>query len=209
MVSIPLDIANEFIHYFTNLFTSSIPRVDFNFNFEGTITNDFTNSVPSIDECLHILKNTRLNAALGPDGFNIAFYRAAWPWIKRDVHNLITSFYASGNLSTHLNATKIIIIPKKTHANLVTNFRPISLTNVAYRIIAKSLANRLKEELPDYIHQSQHAFIQGRRIMDNIIIAQEIVHSFNLKSFKHDFMLKIDLVKAFDRNCAFFQSKIL
>ena len=113
MVSSPLDIANEFIHYFTNLFTSSIPRVDYNFNFEGTITNDFTNSVLNIDECSQILKNMRINAAPGPGGFHIPFYMAAWPWIKRDVHNLITSFYTSGNLSTHLNATEIILIPKK------------------------------------------------------------------------------------------------
>ena len=125
----------------------------------------------------------RLNAGPGPDGFNIAFYRATWPWISRDVHNLITSFYNTGNLPTPPNTTEIVLIPKKIRANLVTDFRPISLTNVAYRIIAKSLANRLKEELPDYIHQSQHAFIQGRRITDNIVIAQEIVHSFKLKSF--------------------------
>ena len=78
-MSSPLDIANEFINYFTTLFTSSIPSVDFDFNFDGTMTNDFTNSVPSIDECLQILKTMRLNAAPGPDGFNVAFYRAAWP----------------------------------------------------------------------------------------------------------------------------------
>jgi len=71
---------------------------------------------------------------------------------------------------------------------------------VIYRLIAKSLATRIKEELPDYIHHSQHAFIQGRRITNNIIIAQEIVHSFNLKSFNQEaFVLKIDLAKAIDR----------
>jgi hypothetical protein len=156
--------------------------------------------VPSIDECLQILKTMRLNAAPGPDGFNVAFYRAAWPWIKNDIHKLITNFYINGKLPASLNATEIVLIPKKTHANLVTDYRPISLTNVIYRLIAKSLANRLKEELPNYIHQTQHAFIQGRRITENIIIAQEIVHSFNLKSFNQQaFMLKIDLAKAFDR----------
>jgi len=142
----------------------------------------------------------KLNAAPGPDGLNVAFYRAAWPWIKMDVHKLVADFYLSGNFPRPLNATEIILIPKKTHASQVTDYRPISLTNVVYRLIAKSLANRLKEELPNYIHQSQHAFIQGRRIIDNIIIAQEIVHSFNLKAFKQQaFLLKIDLAKAFDR----------
>ena len=72
--------------------------------------------------------------------------------------------------------------------------------NVIYKIIAKCLANRLKPHLPDYVHPSQQAFIEGRRISNNIIIAQEITHSFALKTWKDSaFMLKIDLAKAFDR----------
>jgi predicted secreted protein len=54
--------------------------------------------------------------------------------------------------------------------------------------------------LPDYIHPSQQAFIEGIRISNNIIIAQEITHSFALSSWKDEaLMLKIDLAKAFDR----------
>ena len=80
------------------------------------------------------------------------------------------------------------------------DYRPISLRNVVYKLIAKALANRLKSHLPDYIHPSQQAFIQGRRISNNIIVAQEIAHSFSPTSSKtHDFLLKIDLAKAFDR----------
>ena len=80
---------------------------------------------------------------------------------------------------------KIPLSVKIGRMSQVIDYRPISLTNIVYRLIAKSLANRLKEELPSYIHQSPHAFIQGRRIIDNIVIAQEIVRSFNLKAFKH------------------------
>jgi hypothetical protein len=138
----------------------------------------------------------RSSAAPGPDGLNVAFYRVAWPRINEDVHKLVADFYTTGVFPEPLNYTDIVLIPKNSNANLVTDYRPISLTNVAYRIIAKSLANRIKHELPDYIHHSQHAFIQGRRITDNIIIAQEIVHSFHLKSFSQQaFMLKIDLAK--------------
>jgi hypothetical protein len=71
---------------------------------------------------------------------------------------------------------------------------------VIYKVIAKSLAERIKIHLPDIIHPSQQAFMQGRHIASNIIIAQEIIHSFNLKSWKQKaFMLKVDLAKAFDR----------
>ena len=183
MVSNPGDIAKEFIQYFSNLFTSTLPTQNLDFSHEGTIINEFINSIPSLDECLQIIKNMKLNASPRPDGLNVAFYRATWPWIKEDVHKLVTDFYISGEFLDPINTTEIVLIPKKANAKHVTDYRPISLTNVAYRIIAKSLANRLKEDLPDYIHHSQHAFIQGRRITDNIIIAQEIVHSFNLKSF--------------------------
>jgi len=54
-------------------------------------------------------------------------------------------------------------------------FRPISLCNVIYRLIAKTLADRLKTYLPDYIHNAQYAFIKDRHISSNIIITHEII----------------------------------
>jgi hypothetical protein len=62
------------------------------------------------------------------------------------------------------------------------------------------LANRVKHHLPNCVSHSQSAFIAHRHISSNIIITQEIIHSFNLKSWTYDaFILKIDLAKAFDR----------
>jgi hypothetical protein len=113
---------------------------------------------------------------------------------------LITGFFQSGVMPTHINDTHIALIPKKLVPLIPADYRPISLCNVIYKIIAKCIANRLKPHLPDYIHQSQQAFIAGRRISNNIIITQEVTHSFALSSWKHKaFMLKIDLAKAFDR----------
>ncbi|KAJ1258358.1 hypothetical protein BS78_10G069200 [Paspalum vaginatum] len=68
-ISNPEDIAQEFITFFSDLFASTLPPYRQSFSHEVTITNEFTNSTPSIDECLQILKEMRLNAAPGPDGY--------------------------------------------------------------------------------------------------------------------------------------------
>ena len=179
--------SNEFICYFRDIFKSMhadhdrfmLPDSD------PQDAGDYTNSVPDKQEILNILKSMRKNASPGPDGFNVAFYLAAWSWIGDDITALITTFYRTGIMPAHLNDTHIALIPKKLKCHLPSDFRPISLCNVIYKVIAKSLANRLKPHLPNYIHPSQQAFTQGRRISNNIIIAQEIAHSFSLSSFRN------------------------
>jgi hypothetical protein len=203
----PEDIAKEFVNYFRHIFCSSSTnngRTNLDTN-EPPQTQDFTNSVPDKQEVWEILKSMKRYASPGPDGFNIAFYIWAWSWIGDEVTNMLRSFYTTCIMPPHLNDTQIALIPKKLVCHLPSDFRPISLCNVIYKIIAKSLANRLKQHLPEYVHPSQQAFIQGRRISNNIVVAQEIAHSFSLTSWdSHDFMIKIDLAKAFDRlewNC--------
>jgi hypothetical protein len=81
------------------------------------------------------------------------------------------------------------------------DYRPIGLCNVIYKIISKSVANRVKGHLTNYISYSQAAFVAGRHIFSNIIITQEIIHSFNLKSWSdHAFILKLDLANRIERS---------
>ena len=83
----------------------------------------------------------------------------------------------------------------------MSQFRPISLCNVTYKIISKILVNRLKPLMDNLITPFQNAFIQGCQITDNIILAQEIFEFLKKKQKgKWGFrVLKLDMNKAYDR----------
>jgi hypothetical protein len=96
----------------------------------GARDGNFTNSLHDAHKLHSIIKNMRNNASPGPDGLNVAFYKAAWPWVSQDVHSLVRDFYTSAFLQPELNQTFIALIPKKMQHVLPQDFRPISLCNV-------------------------------------------------------------------------------
>lgn len=152
----PDDIATEFVNYFQTIFRTSSTNNNMSIpnSTHPEESQDFTNSIPDKQEIWEILKAMKKNASSGPDGFNVVFYLAACSWIGDDVTALIRNFYITGTLPSHLNDTHIALIPQKMTCLLPSDYRPISLCNVIYKLIAKSLANRLKDHLPDYIHPS-------------------------------------------------------
>ncbi|KAK5770770.1 hypothetical protein PVK06_046923 [Gossypium arboreum] len=81
-----------------------------------------------------------------------------------------------------------------------SQFRPISLCSVLYKLVMKVIANRFKVIFPKLISQEQSGFIAGQNISDDIILAQEVIHSMRCKRKGKDWMaIKLDLEKAYDR----------
>ena len=99
------------------------------------------------------------------------------------------------------NETTIVLIPKVQKPEQVKDLRLISLCNVLYKIISKVLSNRLKQVLLDVISPSQSAFVPGRLISDNMLIAYEMTHYMQKKKKgKEGFAaIKLDMSKAYDR----------
>ena len=105
--------------------------------------------------------------APGPDGMNSAFFQHYWHILGQDVCTACLSFISNCAIPEEINATHIVLIPKKKQIENMGDLRPISLCNVIYKIIAKAIANRLKRVLPVVISHNQSAFIPGRSIIDN------------------------------------------
>lgn len=79
-------------------------------------------------------------------------------------------------------------------------FRSISLCNVIYKIISKAIANRFRNALSYYIEETQGTFMLGRQIIDNILVAYELLHSFKKKRYgRGSFALKLYMSKAYDK----------
>ena len=106
-------------------------------------------------------------------------------------------FHSSGRFERSLNSTFIVLIPKKGCTDDLKDFRPISLVGSLYKILAKVLANRLKRVVGNVISNSQHAFVEGRPILDVVLIVNEALDS-RLKSAKGGIICKMDIEKAYD-----------
>uniref|UniRef100_A0A803QKQ2 Reverse transcriptase domain-containing protein n=1 Tax=Cannabis sativa TaxID=3483 RepID=A0A803QKQ2_CANSA len=155
----------------------------------------------ALDEIEKVFFQLPLDKAPGPDGFNSNFYKATWSTVRNDVLNAASSFLNGNGDVAPLNTTLITLIPKVKQPTSISEFQPISLCNIVYKIISKTIDNRLKLVLNNLISPNQSAFLPGRLISDNIIIAQEVAHSIKLKSRgKTRWMaVKLDMAKAFDR----------
>ena len=144
-----------------------------------------------------VIKGFNGDKAPGPDKFPMAFFQVCWDIIRCDIMEVIRYFHARGTFATSLNATFLTLIPKKPEAVEVKDFRPISLVGGVYKIVSKVLANRLKSVLPILISTSQNAFIQGRQILDSVLIANEVLDS-RLKQGQLGVLCKLDIEKAYD-----------
>ncbi|RVW54428.1 Transposon TX1 uncharacterized 149 kDa protein [Vitis vinifera] len=135
--------------------------------------------------------------APGPDGFTIAVFQDCWDVIKEDLVSVFAEFHRSGVINQSTNASFIVLLPKKSTTKKISDFRPISLITSLYKIIAKVLSGRLRGVLHETIHTTQGAFVQGRQIMDAVLIANEIVDE-RRRSGEEGVVFKIDFEKAYD-----------
>ena len=198
----------QIVHdYFNNIFLSSNPS-----RFER-VTDLLSSQVTHEQNQLLLKPLTKgeVHAALmameptkspGPDGMNPQFFQFFWDLVGTDIFTAMRDVLnRTQEIPVEMSHTNVVLIPKCQYPTRMTELRPISLCNVTYRIFSKILANRLKQLLPSIISLSQSAFVPGRLITDNLLVASEILHYLKHKtSGRRGWMAsKIDMSKAFDR----------
>nr|CAN79448.1 hypothetical protein VITISV_004425 [Vitis vinifera] len=124
----------------------------------------------SEEEIFAALSSCCEDKAPGLDGFTMAFWLFCWDVVKSEILGLFREFHLHGTFQRSLNSTFLLLIPKKEGAEDVRDFRPISQVGSVYKLLAKVLANRLKSVMGEVISNSQQAFVQGRQILDAVLI---------------------------------------
>ncbi|KAL9674104.1 hypothetical protein QQ045_030374 [Rhodiola kirilowii] len=195
--------------YFDDIFRPSVDadEIDWNQQLEclrPTITEEMNQALLediSEEEVRRAVFNLSPLKAPGLDGFPALFYQKNWGRIRGYLVDFVRDFWMNGELDNRVNRTMIVLIPKKNDADRMEDLRPISLCTVAVKIITKILTARLQGILDKVISVSQSAFIKGRIIMDNFIVAHEISHFLKQCRSQKDFFasIKVNMSKAYDR----------
>ena len=151
-----------------------------------------------VTKALHQIHPTK---ALGPNGISTVFFHKYWSIVGTNITNMVLNVLNQNLPMATINKTNIVLIPKTAHPSKMTEFRPISLCNVAYKLISKTLANHLKAILPIVITENQSVFTSDRLITNNVLVAFELMHCLNHKTEGKDcFMsVKLNMSNAFDR----------
>eukprot|EP00253_Pinus_taeda_P009858 PITA_09858 len=132
------------------------------------------------------------------DGFTARFFQSCWSIINKDLLRMVRKSQVCAKIGGSTNSTFLALLPKEKGASNFSRFRPISLCNTSYKLITKIISIRLKNIFPDIIPENQGGFIKGRKILDNIVLVQEAVHSSGQRKEK-GMVIKLDLANAFDR----------
>lgn len=198
-----MDIA---VTYYHHLFTSSNPdnleevlaeipqKVTEEMN--EALTSPFT--AEEVEKALKLLEPVK---PPGPNAMPPLFFQSYWSLVGLGVKEAILMYLNSGMLPKSLRHSFITLIPKVKNPEHISQYCPISLSNVLYRVFSKVLANILKPFLPQLVSEHQSTFISNRLISDNVLVAFGTLNYMrNHCTGKTSFMaLKLDMSKAY--NC--------
>lgn len=163
----------------------------------------------SLIELEEALKSMKANKCPGSDGFTVEFYRKLWPKINKLILESFNESFNTGILSPEQRRGVISLIPKKNRdRRFLSHWRPITLLNVDYKLLAKCISRRMFHVMPKLVHPDQVGFIPGRFIGTNIRNINDVIEFLN-NSEDGGLVVSLDYSMAFDRIDRDFLFKVL
>ncbi|KAK2647432.1 hypothetical protein Ddye_014921 [Dipteronia dyeriana] len=166
----------------------------------STSMSSYLDSNFSPDEVRRAVFDMAPTKTSGPDGFPAMFYHKFWLVIGTEVAKAFLGVLNDGQGLEVVNETLITLIPKVKKADRITDYWPISLCNVLYKIVAKTLANRFRGVPGAVNSETQSSFIPGRLITDNAIVGFECMHALRYRKKRKvgAMAIKLDMSKVYD-----------
>ena len=149
-------------------------------------------------EVLEAIRELPIGKSPGIDTIPAEFYQEVREEIESDIFNFVAESMSQEGIADKLNISKIALLPKSEDRLRVQNYRPISLLNTLYKVVAKVYANRMKPLLHNWILPSHTGFVPNRCILDNVFLAFEAIE-WTLENKQDLSMLLLDFEKAYDR----------
>ena len=164
-------------------------------------------TLEELGEALSKMKN---GSSPGYDGLTTSFYKFFWGQIGKLVHGSFSVAFDIGQLSVSQRRAILVLIHKgkELPRDILSNWRPISLTNTDYKILAKALAIRLQTVIKVVIHEDQTAYIKGRTITTIIRLIDDVIETTKYNN-KSGGILALDYRKAFDTISKDYLKKVL
>lgn len=200
------DIIKEVYTYYSQLYS--------NINTEDTDIDDFLNVVNTKvcesdrdmcdskiteEEIYSAISSMKRNKSPGPDGITVEFYLKFWNQMKHTMLKVFNNIQEGECMTRSMRLGHITLIYKnKGDRQCLKNWRPISLLNVDYKILARIMSNRLKYVLPNIVSNEQTCCVMGRDISENICGIRDIIDMAEREEIE-GYILKLDQEKAFDR----------
>jgi exonuclease III len=179
---------NEIMNYIDDTDLERTLNIDESTLCEGEIT---------AFECKQAIDNMQSNKSPGYDGLPVEFYKCFWNIVKDMLIESFKEAFVNGKLADSHKQAIITLIFKKGDRDKLKNYRPISLSNTDYKILAFVLAKRMQQVIGLLISPEQTACIKDRYIGENIRLLLDIME---LKKHKAEpgILLFLDFEKAFD-----------
>ena len=199
------DIVREGFNFYSKLFKDEEcdDRVQDAFvnNIDVCLKNDDVNicANPISFQCLiKALKGMEANKSPGSDGLTREFYIFFLDELGPILLDVANCIHASGRLPLSMSRGIVTLVPKKGDITLLKNWRPITLLNIDYKLIAKALAANLTKVIKNIISNDQTCCVPGRDIADNVLAMRDLVDYIDENKLP-GYLVKIDQQKAFDR----------